>query len=102
MPRISLYKPERGKDYQFIDDRIFEMFTVGGTDVNVHMLLGSPNPSDEDATATLTQYDTLDVTNIQDLLFLENRDRRYEEDIYTIRGIYNCLLYTSPSPRDRG
>lgn len=89
MPRISLYKPERGKDYQFIDDRIFEMFTVGGTDVNVHMLLGSPNPSDEDATATMPQYDTLDVTNIQDLLFLENRDRRYEEDIYTIRGIYN-------------
>ena len=89
MPRLSLYKPERGKDYSFIDDRIFEMFTVGGTDVNVHMLLGSPNPTDEDASATLPQYDEMSVTNIQDLLFLENRDRKYEQDIYTIRGIYN-------------
>ena len=89
MPRLSLYKPERGKDYQFIDDRIFEMFTVGGTDVNLHLLLGTTNPTDEDATATTPQYDTMSVTNIQDLLFLENRDRKYEENIYTIRGIYN-------------
>ena len=89
MPRLSLYRPERGKDYQFIDDRIFEMFTVGGTDVNLHLLLGTTNPTDEDATATTPQYDTMSVTNIQDLLFLENRDRKYEENIYTIRGIYN-------------
>jgi len=89
MPRLSLYKPERSKDYQFIDDRIFEMFTVGGTDVNLHLLLGTSNPTDEDATATLPQYDEMSVTNIQDLLFLENRDRKYEEHIYTIRGIYN-------------
>jgi len=34
-------------------------------------------------------YDSLDPTNIQDLLFLENRDRKYDEDIYTLRGIYN-------------
>ena len=26
---------------------------------------------------------------IQDLLFLENRDRKYETDIYNLRGIYN-------------
>lgn len=89
MPRLSLYRPERGKDYQFIDDRIFEMFTVGGTDVNLHLLLGTTNPTDEDATATTPQYDEMSVTNIQDLLFLENRDRKYEENIYTIRGIYN-------------
>ena len=40
MPRLSLYKPEKGRDYQFIDDRIYEMFTVGGTDVHVHKYLG--------------------------------------------------------------
>jgi hypothetical protein len=27
-------------------------------------------------------------TNIQDLLFLENRDRKYDQDVYTIRCIY--------------
>lgn len=30
-----------------------------------------------------------DHTQIQDLLFLENRDRKYDADIYRIRGIYN-------------
>jgi len=27
--------------------------------------------------------------NIQDLLFLENRDRKYDTDVYKLRGIYN-------------
>jgi hypothetical protein len=29
------------------------------------------------------------VSNIQDLLFLENRDRKYDSEIYKIRGLYN-------------
>jgi len=43
MPRLSLYKPEKGKDYEFIDNRIYEMFTVGGTDIFVHKYLGHPD-----------------------------------------------------------
>lgn len=89
MPRISLYKPNKGNDYNFIDARIFEMFTVGGTDVNIHKYLGPKNPTAEDATADIPHYDAITETNIQDLLFLENRDRKYDPDIYTIRGIYN-------------
>jgi hypothetical protein len=89
MPRISLYKPTKGNDYNFIDARIFEMFTVGGTDVNIHKYLGPKNPTVEDATADIPHYDVIAETNIQDLLFLENRDRKYDENIYTIRGIYN-------------
>jgi len=65
------------------------MFTVGGTDIHIYKYLGPKNPSDEDATADQPQYDFLDPTNIQDLLFLENRDRKYDTDIYTLRGIYN-------------
>jgi hypothetical protein len=89
MPRISLYKPSKGNDYNFIDARIFEMFTVGGTDVNIHKYLGPKNPTEEDATADIPRYDAITETNIQDLLFLENRDRKYDPDIYTIRGIYS-------------
>ena len=33
-------------------------------------------------------YNNEKVTNIQDLLFLENRDRKYDTSIYSIRGIY--------------
>ena len=88
MPRISLYRPEKGQDYKFIDRQVSEMFTVGGTDVYLHKYLGPKNPSDENATADQPQYDILKETNIQDLLFLENRDRKYSEDIYRIRGHY--------------
>ena len=89
MPRISLYKPEKGKDYKFLDKTITEMFTVGGTDVFVHKYLGPKNPAELDATATQPRYDAVKETNIQDMLFLENRDRKYDPDIYTMRGIYN-------------
>ena len=89
MPRLSLYKPQKGNDFDFIDKQVYEMFTVGGTDVHLHKYLGPSNPTDDDATATTPQYSEVKETNIQDLLFLENRDRKYETDIYTIRGIYN-------------
>ena len=89
MPRISLYRPERGNDYEFLDRQIEEMFVVGGTDINIHKFLGAEIPSDEDATADQPQYDAVKETNIQDLLFLENRDRKYDPDVYTHRAIYN-------------
>jgi len=89
MPRLSLYKPEKGKDYEFIDKRIYEMFTVGGTDIFVHKYLGPKNPDEADATADQPRYDAVKETNIQDMLFMENRDRKYDPDIYTMRGIYN-------------
>lgn len=65
------------------------MFTVGGTDVFVHKYLGPKNPEDDDASADQPQYDAVSETNIQDMLFMENRDRKYDPDIYTMRGIYS-------------
>jgi hypothetical protein len=89
MPRLSLYKPEKGKDYEFLDKQILEMFTVGGTDINIHKYLGPENPAEGTGTATQPTYDAVKETNIQDLLFLENRDRKYDPDIYNVRAIYN-------------
>lgn len=87
MPRLSLYKPEKGNDYKFIDRQVSEMFQVGGTDVYLHKYLGPKNPTT--GTADQPIYGTQSVTNIQDLLFLENRDRKYDTEIYRIRGLYN-------------
>ena len=89
MPRISLYRPEKTQDYEFIDKQILEMFTVGGTDINVHKFLGTKNTSEANATADQPHYDAVKETNIQDMLFLENRDRKYDPDIYNMRAIYN-------------
>jgi hypothetical protein len=88
MPRLSLYRPEKTQDYKFLDRTINEMFTVGGTDLYIHKYLG---PADQGPSNDFTQpqYNNLDPLNIQDLLFLENRDRKYAPDIYRIRGHYN-------------
>lgn len=88
MPRLSLYKPEKGPDYRFIDRQISEMFQIGGTDLHLHKYIGV-NTDEANATADQPHYATTDITNIQDLLLLENRDRKYDSSIYKIRGHYN-------------
>jgi len=95
MPRLSLYKPEKGNDYKFFDKNILEMFTVGGTDIYLHKYIGpydqGSTNKDGAASPTQPQYsgDSLNERTIQDLLFLENRDRKYSPDVYILRGIYN-------------
>jgi hypothetical protein len=144
----------RSNDYKYFDRRISEMFTIGGTGINLHKYLGTvdqsigttvtasqtvvgdvvavndtsklkpgqfvygPNiakgttivtkttttiklslPTTAPVTAntvikfsndaTQPGYSTVSSQNIQDLLFLENRDRKYDTDVYTLRGIYN-------------
>lgn len=87
MARISMWKEKKTNDYRFIDKTIAEMFTVGGTGVALHRYLG---PLDQGATgdATKPSYATQSPTNIQDILFLENRDRKYDTDVYLLRGMY--------------
>jgi len=91
MPRLSLYRPNRSADYQFLDRTIKEMYTVGGLDVYVHKYLGpivdnSENPGNADA--TLPVYDSQNPLFIEDLLLLENRDRAYDPDVFVMRMVY--------------
>jgi hypothetical protein len=89
MPRLSLYRPEKGNDYKFIDKTVWEMFQVGGTDVLVHKYIGPGAPSAADRSPSVPEYAEDNPLNIQDLLFLENRDRKYDPDVYVLRGAYN-------------
>jgi hypothetical protein len=88
MPRLSLYRPEKGNDFRFIDKSAWEMFQVGGTDVLVHRYIG-PESAIQGDTPSTPSYTGDNVANIQDLLFLENRDRKYDPDVYVMRGVYN-------------
>lgn len=88
MPRLSLYRPNRTNDYQFFDRTISEMFTVGGMDMYVHKYMGPATGDAGDADATLPVYDQSNPLFIEDLLLLENRDRKYDQDIYIMRGVY--------------
>ena len=47
------------------------------------------NPDEASTTADQPAYDAVKETNIQDMLFMENRDHKYDPDIYTMRGIYS-------------
>ena len=105
MPRLSLYKPFKGNDYTFMDHSIREQFDIGGTGIHVHKYLGpdvqnkSNDPSEPNYGSGLeidnitgeeiNPEGLIDETNIQDLLFMENRDRKYDPDIFELRGVYN-------------
>ena len=155
MPRLSLWKDGRhSNDYKFIDRRMSEMFTVGGTGILVHKYLGtneqnltkSTNAAQANVSSALGIANTSDIAlgmfvtgnavptgttvvaktantvtlsanttsvvssnttvkfytdaakpsymnqsaqNIQDLFFLENRDRKYDTSVYSMRGVYS-------------
>jgi hypothetical protein len=105
MPRLSLYKPYKSNDYKFMDRNIREQFDIGGTAVHVHKYLGpreqsnntdpsEPNYGSGDVLDNIFEEEInpsgeIDETNIQDLLFMENRDRKYDPDIFELRGVYN-------------
>lgn len=157
MPRLSFWKEgKHSNDYKFFDRHILEMFSVGGTGVNLHKYLGAGADTNSATITIVGEYientDTITISdpsacevgmyinteffpkntkilckfedtivldsqsinfpvdgskvvfysdasqpeylnasdkNIQDLLFLENRDRKYDKDIYTLRAIYN-------------
>jgi|688.fasta_scaffold04670_10 hypothetical protein len=88
MPKLSLYHPTKTNDYKFFDKTISEQLTVGGTDLYIHKYMG-PNAQTPSADYTQPQYVSPDPTQIQDLLFLENRDRVYDPNIYRLRGHYS-------------
>lgn len=74
MPRISAWKPQKGNDFYYSDNIMKGYFEHGGTGVYVHKYIGPAGGGDE--------------TTIDDLLFLENRSRRYSDEVYELRGAY--------------
>lgn len=94
MPRLSLYRPNKTNDYRFFDRTISEQFTVGGLDIYCHKYLGpktvenDPTTTGVNGDATQPNYQTSDPLFVQDLLLGEIRDRKYDPDIYVMRGVY--------------
>ena len=93
MPQMSMWRSEKGADYRWIDRQVSAMYTAGGTGIGLHKYLGPMTPDDpllQTPTGDATQptYTNQSVTNIQDILFLENRDRKYDTNVYVLRGHY--------------
>jgi len=67
---------------------ISEQFQVGGTDCILHKYLGPKNPT-ESTPGVPVNTNPIPELGIQDLIFMENRDRSYDPNVYRIRGIYD-------------
>jgi hypothetical protein len=90
MPRLSMWRPNRTNDYQFLDRTISEQYTVGGLDLYVHKYLGPQGAGTDNGNndATIPNYNSTNPLFIEDLLLLENRDRVYAPDVFVMRGVY--------------
>lgn len=89
MARLSLWRNgTHSNDYKFIDRIVSEQYTVGATGVILHKYLG-PIEQTGSTNATIPSHATQSEKNIEDLLFLENRDRKYDTSVYIMRGHYS-------------
>ena len=94
MPPLALWKGQAVKtnDYKFIDRVVAQMYDVGGTEFYIHKYMGTYE-QDPGTNSTLP----LDISasgsgdptlTIQDVLNMENRDRRYDPNVYSMKGHY--------------
>lgn len=92
MPRIELWKGVgvRTNDYKLLDRVIAERYRIGGTEFYIRKMIGihkqdTINP----LTVNLDQTGNNDPSmTIQDALNMENRDREYDPDVYSLKGHY--------------
>lgn len=88
MVMISLWRSGlKGANYTFVDRKVAEFMRASGTAVYVHKYLGPHDQEPPDPGNGNVR--TLNERSIQDVLLLENRDRRYSSDVYEMRGVYN-------------
>lgn len=102
MPRLSIWNNGQKKnDYKFLDNTIREQIQIGGTSAYIHKYLGPTevngipvenadllDPTDPTSKPRPLEDSDAGETMIQDVLFLENRDRRYASDIIELKAIY--------------
>lgn len=74
MARLTLWRPYKGADYEFADKISSENLRIGGAGVLIHKYAG---PTEDG-----------DISDIEDVLFLENRNRYYEENVIELRCSY--------------
>lgn len=89
MPPLTLWKGVNVKtnDYKFFDRKIGETFRIGGTELWIHKYLG-PSAQPNTGDATQPEISSSDPMAIQDMLNMEIRDRKYDPDVYSLKGHY--------------
>lgn len=91
MTSMQMWDRRKNDDYYFIDEQIREMFRIGGVEALLHKYLGVHDQGEQgDATQpSKAKSKKQGIRQIQDLFFLENRDRNYDPNVYELRAAYN-------------
>jgi hypothetical protein len=91
MAKMSMWDRHKNDDYYFIDEQVREQFNIGGVEVLLHKYLGIHDQGEQgDATQpSKAKSKKQGIRQIQDLFFLENRDRAYDPNVYEMRASYN-------------
>lgn len=91
MPRLQLYNRRKGHTYKTMDNYVRQQFLIGGTEMLIHRYVGPVIP-DEEGNDTPNYVELGDGTQseltIQDVFYMENRDRIYDPDVYSLYGHY--------------
>lgn len=86
---FNLWKGKKTKDYYFQDRVAKDFVNRSGTSCLFHKYIGPYKQSAKDSSSTIPEDDELvNEMTIQDVLFGENRDRMYSDELMDIRGIY--------------
>lgn len=90
MAKLSLWKPIKTKDFNFIDTVVREQFYVGSVGIYVHKYLGVIDQGDVDDKTQKSEAQSAfwNELTIQDLTFMENRNRKYSDTTFEMRGHY--------------
>lgn len=76
--KFRLWKDNKTNDYKYADRIINQFFFVSGTKILIHRYDGTYDD----------KGNPVDGVKVQDLLFMETRDRRYSQDVFEIMTIY--------------
>ena len=77
MSKISMWNPQKGKDFNFIDRTVGELYRIAGDGILVHLYEGP--------TTTSTGSTDTSLTTIQDVLFLNNTNRIYNPNVIELK-----------------
>lgn len=91
MAKLSLWQKNKGKDFNFQDTIAKEQFYVGSLGIYIHRYEGvidQQDPSDPSQPNEATS-DNWGISTIQDMTLMENRNRKYSDDVFELRGHFS-------------
>jgi hypothetical protein len=89
MAMMQMWDRRKGLNHEFINRQVKEQFRIGGCEVLCHKYLGVYDQANSESTGSSLSG----LLGIEDVVLMENRDRKYDPNVYELRGSYNVQDY---------